>query len=350
MADIDPQLQLLRRQCLQLFEPDFLAWPHSQLLARTDAQNWLAKHMFDEERNARLPPKAYLLRVLKLLIARNEKTSRNALQDGVAPTLKARLEALTTHDLSTDYDAMKERAYVTFTCLPASGYQDEGGAGEPTVTLLEQRQLVVGSRITGFRTWEGALHLGTYLLTNEGSDLIKGKAVLELGAGTGFLSIQCAKHLGARHVTTTDGDEGVVDSLRENLALNGLNDERIAIARKLWWGEELKGSWVERDCEDFPYDVVLGADVTYDKTAILALVVTLEKLFELRPKLLVIIGGVIRNAETFQVFLDECARRSFTIKEVPFGAKSMREQKALFYAAAMPLKILKITGPISKGV
>ncbi|KAI1262318.1 S-adenosyl-L-methionine-dependent methyltransferase [Xylariaceae sp. FL1019] len=346
MADIDPQLQLLRRQCLQLFEPDFLAWPHSQLLIRTDAQIWLSKRLFDEERNDRLPPKAYLSRVLRLLIARIQKASQNSSENGVASALKAHLGALTAHDLSSDYDAMKERAYVTFTCLPASGYRDQDGAEEPIITLLEQRQLVVGSRITGFRTWEGALHLGTYLHTNEGSDMIKGKSVLELGAGTGFLSILCAKHLGARRVAATDGDEGVVASLRENIELNGLDDEQGMIARKLWWGEELKGSWVERDCEAFPYDVVIGTDVTYDRTAILALVITLQELFRLRPALLVIIGSVVRNAETFQVFLDECASRAFTIIEVPFTAKSMREQKALFYAAAMPLKILKITGPI----
>lgn len=38
MADVDYQLRLLRRQYLQVFEPDFLAWPHPQLLRRSDAQ------------------------------------------------------------------------------------------------------------------------------------------------------------------------------------------------------------------------------------------------------------------------------------------------------------------------
>lgn len=38
-------------------------------------------------------------------------------------------------------------------------------------------------------------------------------------------------------------------------------------------------------------------------------------------------------------------RYDFTITEINFAAKPMREQEAVFYAAAMPLKILSIHGP-----
>lgn len=38
-------------------------------------------------------------------------------------------------------------------------------------------------------------------------------------------------------------------------------------------------------------------------------------------------------------------RFGFVVTEMDFRAKPMREQKALFYAAAMPLKILSIRGP-----
>lgn len=81
MSDIDDQLLLLRRQYLQLFEPDFLAWPHAQLLRRGDAQAWLFKHMFDESRNARLPPERYQLRVLRPLLSRIEKAIQDPDED-----------------------------------------------------------------------------------------------------------------------------------------------------------------------------------------------------------------------------------------------------------------------------
>ncbi|KAH8164798.1 hypothetical protein CIB48_g3453 [Xylaria polymorpha] len=351
MADVDSQLLLLKRQYLQLFEPGFLAWPHAQLLRRSDAQTWLFKHLFDESRNPRLPPERYQLRVLRPLVSRIEKSIQDPDEDEISDDLVSRIGALMTHGVPTEFEAMKERAYVTFTCLPERRMDrnlagDNGDAGEePTITLLERRNLISGSRTTGHRTWEAALHLGSYLLTNSGRDLIKGKSVLELGAGTGFLAILCAKHLGARHVTTTDGDENVVDYLKENLALNDIDNEKIVTARTLRWGDELRGTWVEQECSSDPYDVVIGADITYDKVAIAALVQTIRYLLQLRPNILVIIASVVRKAETFQTFWDECARSNFAVEEIKFAAKPMREQKALFYAAAMPIRILSITLP-----
>lgn len=90
---------------------------------------------------------------------------------------------------------------------------------------------------------------------------MRDKNVFELGAGTGFVSILCAKHLGAKHVTATDGDEAVIEALKENLFLNGLDDEAKVNASVLRWGRALKDSWVEEEFEDWPYDVILGADI-----------------------------------------------------------------------------------------
>lgn len=81
MADVDSQLLLLKRQYLQLFEPGFLAWPHAQLLRRSDAQTWLFKHLFDESRNPRLPPERYQLRVLRPLVSRIEKSIQDPDED-----------------------------------------------------------------------------------------------------------------------------------------------------------------------------------------------------------------------------------------------------------------------------
>ncbi|KAI1084334.1 putative methyltransferase-domain-containing protein [Whalleya microplaca] len=340
----DPQLLLLRRQYMQLFEPDFIAWPPPQLLKNTDVQRWLYKHLFDVSRYPKLPPARYQMRVLKQLIAKIEKAVQNP-EDEISGELRTTLTSLTARGVSSEPQPAQEDAYVTFICLPENWDREADAASEPTVTLLERRHLVSGSRITGFRTWEGAMHLASYLCTGAGSDLVRGKNVLELGAGTGFLAILCAKHLGARHVTTTDGDGGVVEALRENLSLNSLDDGQKVRAETLLWGSDLEGTWVEEDCHASPYDVVIGADITYEKTAILALVSTLQRLFDMRPELTVIIAGVVRNAETFQTFRDECIGHNFVVEEVKFTAKPVREQKALFYAAAVPIKILSIRRP-----
>lgn len=183
-----------------------------------------------------------------------------------------RIGELMTRGVPSEFETTKERAYVTFTCLPASranNNQDsdtEYAKEEPTITLLERRNLICGSRTTGNRTWEAALHLASYLLTDHGHDLIRGKSILELGGGTGFLAILFAKYLGARHVTTTDGDEAVVDYLKENLVLNNIDDEKILTVRPLWWGDELKGTWVEQACSSDPFDLVIGADIVSAST------------------------------------------------------------------------------------
>jgi predicted nicotinamide N-methyase len=163
--------------------------------------------------------------------------------------------------LPSESTAVQQKSYVTFTCLPPNRTIQEDDVEEPTLTLLERRHLISGSLTTGFRTWEAALHLGSYLLSPAGRRLIEGKSVLELGAGTGFLGMLAAKHLGAKHVTTTDGDEGVVKALLENMQLNGLNDEQRMQANVFRWGADLKEEWIEKDCDLWPYDVIVGADI-----------------------------------------------------------------------------------------
>ncbi|KAI5864094.1 putative methyltransferase-domain-containing protein [Durotheca rogersii] len=344
--DVDPELLLLRRQYLQLFEPDFLAWPPPRLLKSADAQTWLHKHLFDAGRNPRLPPEQYQLRVLTRLVAKIEKTTEDPPEAKISQGLVAAFASLAGRVKHVEFEPTPGPAYVTFTCIPEARNDGEDGDVEPTVTLLERRHMVSGSRTTGFRTWEGSLHLGAYLLSAAGARLIRAKNVLELGAGTGFLSALLAGRLCASYVAATDGDEAVVAALRQNLALNGLDDARKARAETLRWGDGLEGTWVEGDCKARPYDVVIGADITYDKVAIVALVSTLRSLFDLRAELVVIIAGVVRNAETFQTFRDECACHCFLVADVDFEPKPMRQQKALFYAAAVPIKILRITRPV----
>ncbi|RMY59089.1 hypothetical protein D0863_12050 [Hortaea werneckii] len=339
---MDPQLLLFKRQYLQLVEPGFLTWPPKQLLRNADAQSWLFKNMFDPERNDRLPPERYQLRVLKPLLTRIEQSIEDPEEDEISDALMNHLSSLLATELPSEAAAVQRKTYVTFTCpFPDCNPADDEIDGR-TVTLLERRHLISGSLTTGFRTWEAALHLGSYLLTPQGSALIRGKNVFELGAGTGFLSILCAKHLEARHVTTTDGDEGVVEALKENLFLNGLDDEQKVLTSVLRWGRGLKGSWVEDDCEAWPYDTIIGADITYDKLGISALVATLRFLFDMRPDLKIIIAGAVRNAETFETFRHACLRSKFQVEEIDHQPEAVRDQKALFYATVMPLKILLI--------
>ena len=78
---MDPQLLLFRRQYLQLFEPDFLAWPPKKLLRDPDVQAWLYQNLFNANQNPRLPPERYQFRVLKPLLAKIEQAIEDPEED-----------------------------------------------------------------------------------------------------------------------------------------------------------------------------------------------------------------------------------------------------------------------------
>ncbi len=159
--------------------------------------------------------------------------------------------------LPSESTAAQQKSYVTYTApLP--------GPKAAQVTLLEAPSLLASSGTTGFRTWEAALFLGAYLSSPEGNHFVAGKNVLELGAGTGFLSIYCAKHLGAQHVLATDGSREVISDLKSNLHLNMLEGSELIQAAILEWGHTLIGGVADCREDRRSYDLILGADVVSD--------------------------------------------------------------------------------------
>lgn len=162
------------------------------------------------------------------------------------------LSLLLGSSLPSESQSAQTKSYVTYNF-----------GNDRAVTLLESRSVISSSGTTGLRTWEAALHLGAYLASEDGSKWIRDKRVLELGAGTGLLSILCTKHLQAAKATATDGDEGVVDSIKTNLFLNKLDAQGNTEAIVLRWGRSWamqESLYYEEGSQD-QYDVVLGADV-----------------------------------------------------------------------------------------
>ena len=153
--------------------------------------------------------------------------------------------------------AAQQKSYVTYTA-PVRGLN------VAQVILLEAPSLLASSGTTGFRTWEAALFLGAYLSSTDGKHFVTGKRVLELGAGTGFLSILVAKHLGAHYVLATDGSQEVISDLKSNILLNELEDRELIQTAILQWGHTLIGGAVDCRNEKHSYDLALGADVVSD--------------------------------------------------------------------------------------
>lgn len=214
---------------------------------------------------------------------------------------------------------------------------------QATITLYEARNLFSGSGTTGGRTWEAALHFGNYLINNPA--LVKGKSVLELGAGTGYLSILCAKHLNATKVLATDGSEEVVDSLQTNIYLNDLQDNSLIQGKELIWGHPLMGGKERAWNGGEKIDVVLGADLTYEESGISALLVTLGDLMDMFPDVKIIIAPTLRNQETFEIFLKTCKTYKYLAEEIEFPMVATKLQQGPFYEDNIPIALYSISMP-----
>ena len=129
------------------------------------------------------------------------------------------------------------------------------------ISLLEAPSLIASSGTTGFRTWEASLQLGRFLCSQDGQDYVRGRTLVELGAGTGLVSILCAKHLGANNVLCTDGSQEVLNDLRTNLTLNDMVEGASINVVQLQWGHSLIGGIMDPTNRGLNYDLAFGADV-----------------------------------------------------------------------------------------
>ena len=67
------QVEMLRRQYLQLLEPDQLSIPCSEMIRKPEVQARIYQSMFQENGFPYQPPESYRVRVLKLLVDHMEK-------------------------------------------------------------------------------------------------------------------------------------------------------------------------------------------------------------------------------------------------------------------------------------
>jgi tRNA1Val (adenine37-N6)-methyltransferase len=92
---------------------------------------------------------------------------------------------------------------------------------EITSDAIFRRRLTIRQRRDGYRFSIDALLLAWFAARRPG------RKVLELGTGSGVVSIACADRCPEREITAVEVQEGLAGLARENVALNGLNRIRI---------------------------------------------------------------------------------------------------------------------------
>jgi protein-lysine N-methyltransferase EEF2KMT len=242
--------------------------------------------------------------------------------------------------------------------VPPVGYEEDVSP----IEILEAKKIIGSGPNTGLRTWEAALHLAQYLYSRR--ELIHNRKVLELGAGTGFLSIFCAAYLQPQMITTTDGHEEVLASLRDNVHHNAhmYAPHHTPIVQKMFWGDmddihRITGGGVEgehgkerrlneptehsRQQINTPYDVIIGADISYDPEACKSLAKTLSELAKANPYTDILISATQRNIQTLSGFIDECQGRGcgLRVEVVDFMVPSFGDQTGLFHNVVSPIQI-----------
>ncbi|XP_075927829.1 protein N-lysine methyltransferase METTL21A isoform X3 [Petromyzon marinus] len=151
--------------------------------------------------------------------------------------------------------------------------------------------------------WDAAVVLATYL--ELGAVEVKGKRVLELGAGTGLVGIVAAL---LASVSITDRAP-VLAFIQENVDANLAAGERSRVAvRELSWGEGL-GAWAPGE-----HELVLGADIVYVRDTFPALLATLHHLCPHGTETLVLLACRIRYQRD-EDFLEMLAG-SFVVERV----------------------------------
>ena len=124
--------------------------------------------------------------------------------------------------------------------------------GDTSVTVRQSLgPLGDGRDATARWVWDGAAPMAQFLC--EHPERVRGKTVVELGAGPGLPGIVAAR-LGAARVVLTDLP-GELELLRSNAAKNGV--EATASAAACAWGDARAAAALGR------FDVVLCSDVLY---------------------------------------------------------------------------------------
>ena len=156
------------------------------------------------------------------------------------------------------FDEAQRISYVKYT---APSTWNSSCASQSVITA-ESRDLILSSGTTGFRTWEAALHLGTYLATPEGQSLIQGRNVVELGGGTGFISMYCVKHLGAESALVTDREPALISNVQDCMSQNNLDNNNLKAA--IWeWGGPLHVPENHPSQPALSFDIAVGADLVW---------------------------------------------------------------------------------------
>jgi len=163
-------------------------------------------------------------------------------------------------------------------------------------------------RACGCKLWPSSLVLLSYL--GKTPAVVKGKAVVELGSGSGLCGIT-AWQLGARRVVLTDVNPSVLKLLKHNVALNQAQerlegDELGLCVQKLDWRSRMDMKELRDAHPDVTiagFDIVIASDCIYEDAAIAPLWHTVTQLLSHNNGAKMIIANELRYPSLSAAFV-----------------------------------------------
>ncbi|KAI3322576.1 putative methyltransferase-domain-containing protein [Xylariaceae sp. AK1471] len=256
------------------------------------------------------------------------KTKEPLITATVLPIESSSSSPTTSSDSDTEVEFSPLALADDFTPLPvykAAGTTetDFGGLLSVGKKLRLHEDLANGC---GGQLWPAGMTLARYMLRYQAGRL-RGKRILELGAGGGLVGLAVANgcDLGEDHAPLYITDQMEMYSLmRHNIVLNQLEGKVEAML--LNWGEPLPAEIVAN-----PPDVILAADCVYFEPAFPLLQTTLAELLSLRPEAVIYFCFKKRRRADMQ-FLKQ-ARRRFFVAEVEDDERPVWSRQGLFMFA-----------------
>ena len=181
----------------------------------------------------------------------------------------------------------------------------------PITTLLANR--TQEKEISGQKLWCGSLCVVNYLFKYP--DLVKNSLIIELGAGTGVLSIIAAK-LGAPAIIATDHDERSLNHMTEDFPRNGAN---VAVEALNWYEPDLSsiGKVLGEKGSEFERIIILAGDVLYKSVLLEPFFSTVERILRLKDSSELYLCHIPR-ADVSQVTVQEkLNEKSFPFEVIP---------------------------------
>lgn len=227
------------------------------------------------------------------------------------PKRRARLNVIVRDAEGADQDNASKKAPLL--ALPSKMFDINVNKGRFSIQGVTLTVDEVGNagKGTGLTTWDGSVVLAKYLEHARMND-VRGKRIVELGAGTGLVGISAAL-MGARETVLTDL-EYTMANLEHNVAVTMAKASSIhgaSITTKVL-------DWFAPPLDTGDLDMILASDVVWVEELIAPLVQTMATFVrQSRTPVTVLMSYQRRSVRSDEILFQELERHRFQKLKVP---------------------------------